>query len=339
MHKILLFLAGLNTLALLGFIIAYFVVNSGKHVDSMESGWFFILVCLGLLIILLGVLPLYYGHSTFSQVVGVFFTVLPLAIGFGVIISNALPSMKREKSFAETYYKNKNQMAIASAIENNDTLSLKKLIRGENLNIHGIKVWDWPGLNYLQFAVRLGSNPTVNFKKADNIAAIRILIAEGCDATPALDEATQYLPAEIIADFLTAGANPNVCSLVNGYPILFRLIGNRTKQQNDIAILLIRSGANVNAKGDNGFTPVMFAAFEAGTDKKWSDTWRVVRYLLEDAGAIYGYTTAEGYNLANIIEKISLEAEAQKIIMPTDFDKVVVWLKQHNVDTMPILEN
>jgi len=329
MLKILWILVGINAIALLVFIIFYYIETSDRNVDTIESSWFYVLVIVGLLVLLFAALPLHYGHSTFSQVIGGFFAVLPLVIGLGILISNKLPSLKKDKTEAETYYKDKNQIAIASAIEKNDTISLKELVKDQNLNIQGIKVWDWPGLNYLQFAVRLRSDP----------ALIRILIANGSDPTPALDEATQYLPPEIITDFLDAGANPNVSSLVNGYPILFRMIGKSNKRENDIAILLIKSGANVNAKRENGFTPVMFAAFEVGNRQEWKDTWRVVRYLLEDANAEYNYTTSEGYSLASIIEKISIDAKAEKITMPRDFDKVVIWLKQHNAFKMPAIEN
>ncbi|REG83141.1 ankyrin repeat domain-containing protein [Algoriphagus antarcticus] len=329
MLKILWILVGLNAIALIVLIIYYYADTSDRNADAIESGWFYVLVIVGLLVLLLGALPLRYGHSTFSQVVGGFFAALPLVIGLGILISNNLPSFKKEKTEAETYYKDKKQIAIASAIENNNTILLKELIKEQNLNIQGIEVWGWPGLNYLQFAVRLKSNPEL----------IRILIANGSDPTPALDEATQYLPPDIIADFLAAGANPNVHSLIDGYPVLFRTIGKSNKRENDIAILLIVSGANVNAKRENGFTPVMFAAYEAGTNVEWNDTWRVVRYLLEDSNADYNYTTSDGYNLTNIIEKIIVDAQAEKITMPLDFDKVELLLKQHNKDTMPAMEN
>lgn len=329
MLKLLWVLVGLNTMAFLVFIVYYFAINSSKNIDTIESSWFYILVGVGLLVILLAALPLHFGQSTFSHVVGGFFAALPLTIVLGILISNKLSSSENEKYFAETYYKYDKQIAIASAIEKNDTILLKELIKGQDLNIQGIKVWDWPGLNYLQFAVRLRSSP----------ALIKILIANGSDTTPALEEAIQYLPVEIISEFITAGANPNVISSVNGYPILFRIIGKSNKRENSIAILLMRSGANVNAKRENGFTPAMDAAYQVGTGQEWDGTWRVVRYLLEEANADYNYTTSDGYNLTNIIEKISNDAKIEKITMPPNFIKVEAWLKQHSVGKTPIQEN
>jgi hypothetical protein len=326
-------LVGINSIALLVFIGAYFVLSDGRKVDSIESGWTGILFGLGLLVILLAVVPLRFGHSTLSMVFSGFFAVLPSIIALGFLLSNILPTLKKEKTFAETYYKEKQQIAIASAIENNDTTLLKELIKGQDLNIQGIRVWDWDGLNYLQFAVRLRSN-SISFpvNDATNLAAIRILLANGCDATPALAEGVKCLPLEVITEFITAGADPNTRGFVNPNPLIFELIGS-SKEQNDLAILLVKKGANVNAKNENGFTPVMFAAYSAGTSPQWNDTWRLVRYLLEEANADYTAIGKNNENLANIIKKIREKATTQKTTMPTDFDKVVEWLKQHKVDT------
>lgn len=331
MIKILWTLVGINTTGLLFFIGAYFVLNEGKKVDGIESGWMTILSALGCIVILLAALPLHYGNSIFSRIAAAFFAVLPLLIALGIFLNSKLPSFKKQSTYARTYYNDKTQIAIASAIEKSDTSLLKELIRGQNLNIQGIKVWDWPGLNYLQFAVRLRSNRFgFPFNEEANIAAIRILLANGSAATPALAEATKQLSTEMISELIAAGADPNTAGFVNHNPLLFETIGS-SKKENDMAILLVQKGANVNAKHDNGFTPVMFAAYNAGTTPLWNDTWRLVRYMLEEADADYSYTAVDGYNLAGIIKNIIAEAKVKKITMPADFNKVVIWLQQHKV--------
>ncbi|MEO7046116.1 MAG: hypothetical protein ABI091_12475, partial [Ferruginibacter sp.] len=68
MIKVIWGLIGLNTLALIVFIAAYFVINSGKNVSYEEKGWTIILSGIGLLVILLAALPLRYSQSTFTQV-------------------------------------------------------------------------------------------------------------------------------------------------------------------------------------------------------------------------------------------------------------------------------
>ena len=73
MIKVLWGLIGLNTLALLVFIAAYFILNSGKQVDYQEKGWTFILAAAGLLIILLAALPLKFGSSTGAIIFAGFF--------------------------------------------------------------------------------------------------------------------------------------------------------------------------------------------------------------------------------------------------------------------------
>ncbi len=331
MVKIIWALIGINTLALLVFIGAYFVLNAGKNVDVQEKGWTIILAGVGLLVILLSAVPIYYSQSTASLVFSGLVAILPSVI----FISKKLPSFKKEKTFAETFYADKTQRKIAAAIENNDTALLKELIKGRDLNIQGMRVWDTDGFNYLQFAVHLRSNPiSFPFNDTANKAAIRILLENGADAASALAAATNYLPLETIALLLDAGANPNCKGYAKPNPLLFYKIGP-DRNQNDIAILLLQRGADKNAINDEQLTPVMAAAFRAGTTETWADAWRVVYYLLKDAQADYIYTNKDGISLTTIIKNIRAEATEKKIIMPADFTAVVEWLKQHNMDTAP----
>ena len=335
MIKLIWVLIGINTAAWLYFIGAYFVMNSGKNVDRMESSWTMALAGLGLLIILLAAVPLRLSQSTASLVFSGLFAALPLTIFLGIFISKKWPSSKSKATFAETYYKDKKQVAIATAIEKNDTLLLKELIKGSDLNIQGIRVWDWPGLNYLQFAIRLRSNP-VNFpfQDAANNAAIHILLQNGCAATPALAEATKYLSPKMVAELIAAGADPNTTGFAGPDPLLFETIGT-SKQENDIAILLVKSGANVNVKNDYGNTPLMATALSAGTSVIWKDAWRLVYYLLQEAHADYAYMAPDGRSFPGIVKNIRAEAVAKQITMSPEFDKVVAWLKQRQVETAP----
>ena len=93
-HKIIWGLIGINMIGLFVFIAAYFILNSGKNVDSMESGWTFILAALGLLVILLAALPLRYSHSTFGLIFSGFFAAMPLAIAAGIFINNRLCTLR-----------------------------------------------------------------------------------------------------------------------------------------------------------------------------------------------------------------------------------------------------
>ena len=333
MIKIIWGLIGLNTLALIVFIAAFFVINSGKNVSYEEKGWTIILSGIGLLVILLAAVPLRYSQSTFTQIFSGLFAVLPLVIAAGILINSKLASIVKKPDFAATYYKDKTQQSIAAAIEKNDTVLLKELIKGQDLNIQGIRVWDWDGLNYLQFAIRLRSRAK-DFPIDDkaNLAAIHILTENGSATTPALGEAVQYLPPEEVALLIDAGADPNRKGFVNPNPLLFEVI-DRNREVNDMAILLLQKGADVNAKHENGFTPVMFAAFTAGTTARWSDMWRLVLYMLKDPKCDFRYTTKNGMNLQNAIAKIRADAAEKNIGLTPDFYAVVDWLKQHKIDT------
>jgi hypothetical protein len=260
MIKIIWGLIGLNIAGLIFFVAAYFVINSGKNVSYEEKGWTIILSGIGLLVILLAAVPLRYSQSTFTLVLCGLFAALPLLITAGIIINRKLSSIVKKPDFAATYYKDKTQRSIAAAIEKNDTVLLKQLIKGQDLNIQGIRVWDWDGLNYLQFAIRLRSNTTFfPIDDAANRAAIHILTQNGCATTPALSEAVKYLPPEEVALLLNAGADPNTRGFVNPNPLLFEVIGS-SKTANDMAILLLQKGADVNKIHENGFSPVMFAS-------------------------------------------------------------------------------
>ena len=335
MIKIIHGLIGFNILALVIFIGAYFLLTSGKKVSYEEKGWTVILSVVCLILILLAAIPLRFSQSTFTLVFSMFFAALPLIIAIGIWINKKLPSFKKKETLATTYYKEKKQQSIATAIENNDTVLLKQLIKGQDLNIQGIRVWDWDGLNYLQFAIRLRSNTTFfPIDDAANKAAIHILIENGCATTRALAEAVKYLPPEEIALLLDAGADPNTRGFVNPNPLLFQVI-NDSQKQNDIAILLLQRGADVNIKHENGFTPVMFAAFTAGTAALWSNLWDLVFYMLETSKCDYRYKNKNEMDLQNVIKKIRSDAAAEKIVMPATFNSVVDWLNQHDINTAP----
>lgn len=335
--KIIWALIGLNILGLLIFISAYFVLNSGKNVSSMEQGWTAILAGVGLVVILLAALPLRISQSTFAQIFSGIFAALPSVIALGIFISNRLPSLKSTQTFAKTYYSDKTQRKIATAIEQNDTVLLKELIKGQDLNIQGNRVWDWDGLNYLQFAVRIRSNPiSFPFDDNGNTAAIRILIENGSKTTPALVDAVSDLPAKTLVLLLDAGADPNVKSDYTGDPVLFSTIA-ADSDKIDKAILLVQKGADVNATNSEGLTPAMFLANRAQTYDNWKDTWRFLYFLLSEAKADYLYKAKDGRTLQSMIREIRVAAAADNFMMPEDFLKIVKWLKEHQVNTDPVL--
>ena len=336
--KIIWLFIGLNALALLLFIATYFVMNSGKHIDTMEKGWTAIFAGVGLFIILLAAVPLRFSQSTFTIIFSGFFAVLPLAIAAGNFVYRKLPSFQSQKTMAEIYYSDATQRSIAAAIENADTILLQTLIKGQELNIQGNRVWDWDGLNYLQFAIRLNNKQSsVPFDEKANTAIIGILISHGAAATPALADAAHYLQPETFALLLDAGADPNTKSYADNDPILFQTL-RTTKRENSLALLLANKGADVNAKNGIDFTPVMAAANNARTDSAWADVWPVVYFLLTEKGADYRHTTKDGDSLQNIVRRIRAEASVKSIAMPSAFLSIVEWLERQGIETDPVVE-
>ncbi|MBC7935756.1 MAG: hypothetical protein H7Y86_10440 [Rhizobacter sp.] len=81
MIKIIWVLIGLNTLALLIFVGAYFVINSGKQVTYEEKGWTVLLSVIGTFLILLAAVPLRFSQSTGTLIFSGIFAFLPLLPG------------------------------------------------------------------------------------------------------------------------------------------------------------------------------------------------------------------------------------------------------------------
>ncbi|MEO6637527.1 MAG: hypothetical protein ABIN25_04580, partial [Ginsengibacter sp.] len=100
MIKIIWALIGLNTIALLIFIGAYFVFSNGRNVDYQEKGWTFILSAVGLVIILLAAIPLRFSQSMGTMIFSGLFAFLPLAIFAGVFINKKIDGLKKQKTFA-----------------------------------------------------------------------------------------------------------------------------------------------------------------------------------------------------------------------------------------------
>ena len=72
----------------------------------------------------------------------------------------------------------------------------------------------------------------------------------------------------------------------------------------------------------------MYAANNSRTSKQWFETWRFVRFLLEEQHVDYSYTNPDGSSFSSIIESIKINAENEKVAMPEDFLAVVERLKQ-----------
>ncbi|MCF0060271.1 hypothetical protein MUK70_13570 [Dyadobacter chenwenxiniae] len=326
--KILWTLIGLNAATFVIVFIYFLISTDGRNVDTMEKGWMTILAILGIVIILLAAIPLYMSQSRFSMILSAFFAVLPLVIALSFWISNHMPSFGKKETLAEVYFKDKVQRQIAGAIEVSDTVMLPIYIKGQNVNIQGNRVWDADGLNYLQFAIRMRSHRNAVFTEKANLAIIKMLIDAGSSTTRALAEGIADLPVETIAALLDAGADPNTHGFVSRDPLLFAAI-RPSKRETDIAILLAKRGADVNAKNSENITPLMAAANNAGTSKNWAETWRFVLYLLKDAKADYHYKRFDGVSLTTTIAAIKARAIEEHVMMSPGFIAVDEWLMQH----------
>ena len=131
--NILWVIIGINSLALLIFICAYFYYGGGQSAPQdtrLETSWTIVLALAGMLVIGFAAVPLRFGHSTGWLIFSGFFALVPLLIVALIYIPDILSSLKTEKTFAEIYYKDKTQRGIAAAIETNDTTLLKELIKG-----------------------------------------------------------------------------------------------------------------------------------------------------------------------------------------------------------------
>ena len=325
--RVLWTVIGLNVAALFITIIYFLVETSGRSFREQELGWSIILALVCVVIIFLAAIPLYISQSTFSICFSAFFAFLPLAIWLYNVGADKLPSLKRKETIAEVYYKDKSQRAIAEAIVQGDTVLLKELIRGQDLNIQGNRVWDWDGINYLQFAIRIRNNGNLNIDKEANLAVIEMLVAEGSATTRALAEGIGNLPLETLSMMLEAGADPDTHGFAYADPLLFSAIG-ASKREVDVAILLVQKGASVDVVNEYKLTPLMYAANNSRASSHWFETWRFVRFLLEEQHVDYTYINPDGASFSSIIDSIRIMAETEKVAMPSDFIAVVDWLER-----------
>lgn len=320
--KILWTVISLNLAALVIAAIAFLFSTGGRNVSSMEWGWTIVLLIAALAVITLSALLLYFGRSTFSLILSGLFAFLPLTILSSLLVSNYMPAFSQKETLAEFYYRDRSQRMVAEAIERGDLETVKKLVEGKNLHVAGTSKSGGDSLTYLQFAIRLRSNPAAAFQQEANAAIIRYLIQQGSDPTLALPEAIRRLPHDMIVLLLEAGANPNTHGFVSSGPLLFEAMG-RTKEENDIAILLVESGAEVNLRNAEGDTPLMYAANNAGTSERWADSWRMILYLIEQAHADYTYKRFDGVSFSSIVRGIRHKATEEKVSMPADFEAVM----------------
>ena len=80
MLKIIWGLIGLNTLALLILIGAYFFYSHGKQVSYEEKGWTVVLSIIGVIFILLAAVPLRFSQATGTLIFSGIFAALPLLL-------------------------------------------------------------------------------------------------------------------------------------------------------------------------------------------------------------------------------------------------------------------
>ncbi len=325
--KIIWSLIGLNTAALLGFIIYFLISTEGRNVDSMESGWTAILFGLGVFVILLAALPLRMSQSVLSLCFSGFFAALPLLIYLFNAAGEKMESMKRPTLMSEVYFEDKKQRSVAAAIENGDIELVKQLIQNQDINIQGTRVWDAEGLNYLEFACRFRPNAA---DTAVNTAIISLLVDEGSKTTRALAEGINNLPLSILTMFLDAGADPNTHGFVNQDPLVFSALGS-TEREVDAAILLVERGAKINVKNREEVPLIMYAVINSDTDH-WLEAWRFVRFLIEKTDVDCNANRPGYPNFFQTIESFEKTVAEQNISMPEDFLAVAQWAKNHKTD-------
>lgn len=319
---------GLNTVALVIVTVYFFIETADRNLREQEGGWTAILFILAVAVILLAAVPLRMSQSTFSLCFSAFFAFLPLGIWLYNVAGDKLSAMKKQPSQAEFYFQDKTQRSIATAIENGDTSLVQELIKGQDLNIQGNRVWDADGLNYLQFAIRLRRGQNFKGDTAANSSIIKLLVKNGSATTRALAEGITGLPLEISALLLDSGADPNTYAFVYDHALLFSVIG-ATRQDVDAAILLVKKGARLDVLNQYQLTPLMYAANNSDTSAHWFETWRFVRFLLEEQHVDYSFTNRDGNNFEKIITSIQVKAKAENITMPSDFGWIVTFLNKN----------
>ena len=329
--KILWIIIGLNSAALVACIAMSFSYMEDRNFNKLEAEWMTFLFGLAVIIILLAAVPLYFSQSRVAVLFSGFFALLPLVLYVSNFAYKTWEENKRIIPMSEAYFSDKTQRTIAAAIEKGDVELVKQLIKGQNLNIQGTKVWDADGLNYLQFTCRFRSHPHANpIDTAANTAIIRLLVENGSKTTRALSEGIGSLPIDLITLFLDHGANPNTTRFINDEPLIFGAVGSQ-KRDVDVAILLVQRGAEINVKNREDVPLLLYSAINSGTGY-WMETWRFVRFLIENTAVDCTYDKPGYQNFFQTIHSIEKEAAEKNITMSENFLAVAKWAKSHEND-------
>jgi len=323
--KMLFLLLSFNLIAAL--IHAIFFIKGGSFTLNEETypKLFFFFVALG--IVVLAIVLLRIGNYK-ALILGCTFSALPLVFTSALIIAKLDLVIKREHSQALYYYHTSSQQNIALAIEYNNVELLNKLMN-ETTGDKKISGYE-NGYSYLQFALEINCLKGKQIKSFKKI--LKILLESGIPANDALNVNPNCLSSEYIALLLSYGVDPNV-SIKGKDPIIFSMIGKGEKE-NAIVLLLIKSGANIDARNLKNQTPVIVAAQAAVMSPENEGNWELVYQLLK-LRADFTCSATDGSTLGSIIREAKADAARKKQSMPANFFIVSKWMADHHYVDVP----
>jgi len=197
---------------------------------------------------------------------------------------------------------------LAAAAGNGDIEAIDRLVR-EGVDVNG----------------RGNRNATPLFWAMRDIQGFTRLLEHGADPNAVFDDggnvmlwAVRHRTQSYLIEALKHGGDPNIGAGIYGEPLIFEAMGPAGKNK---AVVLLESGANINARGHAQRTPMMKAAGLGQFD---------LVYELLNRGADYTPKALYGNDLLGIIK------QREKTMDPNNslthwMHKVIDWLASQNV--------
>ncbi len=319
MLKIII-VAGWGLFAIDAFLAVVALISRNLGNDAAGRGVAFTFGLIGLAFVFAGGAGLYFS-GRFHSWLGAAASILPLALPLLLFFGSDIESYAQR--VASVFHRQKAgrfpdpaQRELFNAIENDDCEAIRKILAARpNLGAR-----DEAGSDLLSYAVTQTHLARSDEENVKSVEGVRLLVDAGADPNPPFIESAYHVSrpmpdgwaadpagAEVFRLLLEHGANPNV--LKEKQPLIFDIWTNPDSMR-----AMLDHGADINARDENGDTPLLFYL--------WNGRWDAAMLVLERGadvsvqnklGTTPQLALANGKRIADEIMKKPLPAAYERV--------------------------